>query len=477
MLPMGLFGNLFGKDPSKLLDRAEAQLGRGNAYKARQLVEEAREAAEGEAADGVAERAGRLEASCRAALAESALEEAGYMEEEGDFADAAEWIASALEHLDDEGRRLELRKRRKDLLARAKRAEQERLRPVMLEKPGSGGGAEGEEDAGPDTLETEVRFGTLVGTLDDEVADRYLHRPTPFQQAYVDLNEGRVEEALAGFDALAQADPGDAVVRLERGRCRLLLGDPAGAREDLEAAWPELGGRRLDSSGASVPSLWAEACLDAGDGQDPEAVIEGLADLAESAEDGGPDDPEIAALYGRALLLAGRPEGAAEHLATAAETFPGRQDLRYLLARAVAEAGGPEGRDRAIQVLETAIAPSCASGKCSKPPLHGPSVRLLQGLYLDRLEEVEGRSAEAAEGRLEELFSLVAREQQGRATLEDLGLLARFLRATGDPEEAERLEEEAEQLRASASTGPFSAVDTSAPAPMPTPGAGSKPVL
>ena len=506
---MGLLGRLFAKDPAKLLDRAEALLGRGNAYGARQLVREAREAADGAQADeGLAGRAAALELRCRGALAESALEEARFAEEEGDFADAAEWVASALEHVGEE-RRGELRKRRRGLLARAEEAERERRRPVMLDASpagaGTGGGADEEDEGetGPDTLETEVRFGTLVGTLRDEVADRYLHRPTPFQSAYVDLNEGRVEEALEGFDALAEASPDDPVVRLERGRCRLLLGDPTGAREDFEAAWPELGSDPLDSSGASVASLWAEACLEPGEGRDPEAVVERLADLADlSSGAGAPDDPELAALYGRALLAADRADDAVEHLVEAAERFRGRQELPHLLARALVASGGAEERGRAIRVLETAIAPSCASGTCSKPPLHGPSVRTLIGLYLDRIQDRIGdrvgdrigdssdepveerpegrpdRAVEAAVGRVEELFSLLAREQEGRATLPDLRLLARFLRVTGDPEEAERLEAEAERLEGGASTLPFSSVDTTGPVSVPGPGrAGSKPVL
>ena len=135
-----------------------------------------------------------------------------------------------------------------------------------------------------------MRFGALVGTLRDEVADLYLSRPLTFQKAHVDLNEGRLDEARAAYDQLVVADPDDAILRLERGRCRLMAGDPVGAREDLEAAWPALGDEPLDQQEKlSVPLLWAEACLEM---DDAEAVIQGLTDLAGFADGTEPANPD-----------------------------------------------------------------------------------------------------------------------------------------------------------------------------------------
>lgn len=292
---MGLFDKLFRKDPAAEVRRAEELLAAGRAYDALHAARRAEEAAAGPDGDAVRLRAREVEGTAREVLVASALEEADRAEADEDYDDAAEWVASALERLTAGGATpplaAELRRRHQGLRARAREAARQ---PLLLRREEED---EGGEPAGPDPLDLETRFGTLVGTLDEEVADRhYLHRPIPFQQAYVDLNEGRLEEARAALDALAAAEPDDAVVRLERGRARLLAGDPAGAREDFEAAWPALGDAPLDASGElSVPALWAGAALAAGE---PEAVAERLAELA--APDG--EDPQLLALRAQALL-------------------------------------------------------------------------------------------------------------------------------------------------------------------------------
>jgi predicted Zn-dependent protease len=292
---MGLFDKLFRKDPAAELRRAEELLAAGRAYDALHAARRAEAAAAGPDGDGVRLRAREVEGLAREVLVASALEEADRAEADEDYDDAAEWVASALEYLTSGGAApplaAELRRRHQGLRARAREAARQ---PLLLRREEEG---EGGEPPGPDPLDLETRFGTLVGTLDEEVADgHYLHRPIPFQQAYVDLNEGRLEEALAAFDALAAAEPDDAVVRLERGRARLLAGDPARAREDFEAAWPALGDGPLDAAGElSVPALWAGAALGAGE---PRAVAERLADLAGP----GGDDPQLLALRAHALL-------------------------------------------------------------------------------------------------------------------------------------------------------------------------------
>jgi tetratricopeptide (TPR) repeat protein len=390
-------------------------------------------------------------------LAESALEEARFAESEGDFEDAAGWVRSALEQLGDDDERVpELRKRSKRLRARAREAEQARAAGGLM-----GRREEEDEHQGPDPLELEVHFGTLVGTLRDEVADRYLHRGIDFQEAYVDLNQGRLEEARSSLDALADREPDDPVVRLERGRCRLLMDDFTGAREDFEAAWPELGDEPLDQAGVlSVPILWAEACLAQGDAA---AVVQGLAGLAGFAEGAAVEDPEIAVLYGRALLEDGADRGTGDEsladarafLVQAAERFPRRPDLSHMLAQVLDRQGEWE---RAISVLETAIAPSCATGSCSKPPLHAPSVRTLAGLYLAHGAEHE----EAPLERVGELLTLLVREQGGQAMPPDLRLLVRYQRASGLDDEAEETEAMLRRLEAQGTEVREAPVDTTA---------------
>lgn len=257
---MTLFHKLFGKDPRAELARGEKLLSSGRAYEAIQAVRRA-EGTHGFADDpGLRERGREVELRAREALVASALSEADRMAAEEEYDEACDWVDSALEHLEalarigaaDPDRAAELRRRRKALQGRSREAGRQSSLLRRFEDDG--------EPEGPDPLDVETRFGLLVGSLQEEVADLYLHRPLPFQKAYVDLNEARFADALAVLDALAAADPEDPVVRLERGRCRLETGDPAGALEDFEAAWPAFGDEPLDDAGElSLPALRAAA--------------------------------------------------------------------------------------------------------------------------------------------------------------------------------------------------------------------------
>lgn len=257
---MKLLDRLFPRDPRTELARAGELLGAGRAYQALQAVRRAEGAPSFASDPEFRERSRVIAGRAREALLASALTEAGRTEAEEEYDEAADWVESALEHLEalarlgagDPERTAALRRRRKALRDRSRRAARQ---PLLLRHF--------EEDAGPqgpDPLDLETRFGLLVGALHEEVADLYLHRPLPFQRAYVDLEEGRAADALAVLDALAAEDPEDPVVRLERGRCRLLTGDPAGAREDFDAAREALGDEPLDEAGElSIPALQEEA--------------------------------------------------------------------------------------------------------------------------------------------------------------------------------------------------------------------------
>lgn len=257
---MSLFDRLFRKDPRAEIARGEELLAAGRAYEAIHAVRRA-EAAPGFGDDpALRERARQAERRAREVLVASALAEADLMEADEEYDEAVDWVDSALEHLEalaragapDPGRAEALRRRRKALRDRRRDAGRQSSLLRRFEEDG--------EAEGPDPLDVETRFGLLAGTLHEEVADLYLHRPLPFQKAYVDLNEGRFADALAVLDALAAENPDDPVVRLERGRCRLETGDPEGAREDFDAAWPAFGDEPLDEAGElSVPALRAEA--------------------------------------------------------------------------------------------------------------------------------------------------------------------------------------------------------------------------
>ena len=227
--------------------------------------------------------------------------------------------------------------------------------------------------------------------LVEEVGDLYDQRPAAFRTAYIDLNEGRVTEALAAFEALAATVPADPVLQLELGRCRLMLGDPAAALADFEAVWETFGDDSIDLSGeVSLPGLWAEAKLALGDAS---SVLERLAPLAQPSA----DRPTLSYHYAHALLAVDSAETRG-FLASAASRFTGQPMFPYLLAGVLARSGD---RQEAIECLEMAIAPSCASGNCKTPPKHLPSLRALVALYLEE---------ESGAARVHQLLEFLARD-------------------------------------------------------------------
>lgn len=418
---MGLFGNLFRKDMEQELARVEGYLEREEPYKALELAGRLARSAD----EPHRQRARELEARAREALLGSILERATAAEAEGKLADAADWLEGALQRLDGEdprageiaGRLAALRQRIEDEAGEvwAERAEGPRRRPD------AGGGSQ---------VEAGDHYQALVAMLDEAVADRYEGRSPAFQQALVDLNEGRAEAALPVLDLAVEADPGDPIPRLERGRCRLVCDDPEGARTDFEAAWEELGDDPLDLSGTlSVPDLWADAVLAT---DQPTPVLERLAELAAP----GAGRPTLTESYATALLAAGRAEEARALLGRAVSRYPERPVFPFLLARALRACGEP---GLARECLETSVAPSCATGRCGAPRRHPPSLRLLAELQL-----AEGGRPE----RALELLTLLSQDQGGALTVRDLRLLADYQRQAGNEAAAGELVAEAERLAA-----------------------------
>lgn len=261
---MGWFSRMWKQDPTARIERAEELLAAGRAYEALVAARGSEERAargEAEAEAEVRRRARAVESRAREALVASALAEADRSEADEQYDDAADWVSAALEHAvriealaqqpsTDDARSSELRRRKASLRRRGRDAARQ---PSLMR------GFEEDERPGPDPLEVESRFGARVGELHEEVADLYLHRPLPFQKAFLDLEDGRLAEALAGLDGLIAEAPDDPVLRFERGRARLLSGDAEGAREDLERAREELGDEPLDVEGElSIPRLLAE---------------------------------------------------------------------------------------------------------------------------------------------------------------------------------------------------------------------------
>ena len=406
---------LFSKNWAKELDRAEDLLRRESLVRALEIAERAARKAE----PGVRERAAAIAFEARQALLASVLAKAAAAEAGGDLEDAADWLLAAVEQEPDAARRAELEARRQALLDRVEHAEgpwpkSTRTSPVVA----------GEAEP-PDV---EFQYETLTAMFGDETRALYEDRPVEFKQAVVDLNEGRTAAALEVFERLAEAAPEDPVVRIERGRARLLSGDPVAARSDFARAWQAFGETLPDANAAlSVPALWADASLAAGLASE---VVERLEPLASPAT----GDPELCRLYATALLGVGRLDRAVAHLEAALSVLPGDPDLNLLLAQALASAGDAE---RAIAGLELAIAPSCAAGGCRRPAAHLPSFRLLARLHLEHGEGPE---------RARELMARVANAQQGHLGSQDLEILAAYYEATGDDAAARDAASEARRL-------------------------------
>jgi tetratricopeptide (TPR) repeat protein len=417
---------LFRKDPAELLARAEKLIGRQEAVRTFELLAPLREDPDPE----VRARAAALEDRAHAAVLDAALERAADAESDGELAEAADWLSSALEHCQRSGERAELEGRRASLLTRA--AEKRQVSPGMRVWIPPSLDPEPEDGAEPDEEPIAGRpsgggYALLPELLTEEAAARYAGRPRRFREACRAIQEGRPEEAREALEELLAEAPEEPVYRLERGRCRLMLGDAAGARDDLEAVWPSFGDAPLDRAGQfSVPALWADALLDLGE---PEPILERLRDLARPAAGNVP----LIQPYFMALNLAGEVEAARDYLVEAAGFYPNDSQLAFGLAFIHAKLG--EART-AIAILERLVAPSFDG---SERPPEVAALRLLASLYLDEggpLDVVGGLLRRATEGRA------------GRLESEDYRLLARYQEAAGDAEGARRAEEAAERLEA-----------------------------
>jgi tetratricopeptide (TPR) repeat protein len=413
---------LFSKNWAKELDRAEDLLQRDMPVPALEIAERAASRAE----PGVRERAAAMVMGARKAVLASVLAKAVAAEAGGDLEDAADWLLAAAEQEPSAVRRNELEARRQALLDRAERAdgswpESAQTLTVIADEATA--------------ADVEFQYETLITTLGEETRALYENRPVDFKQAFVNLNEGRTAAALEAFERLAEAAPEDPVVRLERGRARLLSGDPEAARSDFTEAWEAFGETLLDTNTSLlVPALWAEASLAAGHASE---VAERLKLLASPAT----GDSELCRLYATALLGTGRVDRAVAHLEAVLSLQPGDPELNLLLAQALASAGDTE---RAIAGLELAVAPSCAGGGCSRPAAHLPSFRLLARLHLEHGEGPE---------RARELMALVANAQQGHLEPQDLEILAAYYEATGDSAAAKDAAGEAQRLAETSSGG------------------------
>lgn len=438
---MGFLNKLFGgSDPRNDLDRAAKLLDR-EPIKALDLARKAREASSG---PEVLRRADDLIVSARRAVIDKAVAQADRAEASDYLEDAAEWLATALEEAVGE-EKAELTARR-DLLLAGHHQQADEARRAALRKPFddlaaevADGVADSEDGHGGDPDEEGLRseidseidgaFDIHAGMLDDVLADRYYEQPESFRYAVVSLHEGKPEEALEILDALVAEAPEEPALRLERGKARLMQGHGDGARDDFDVAWRHLGDGHIDLAGnQSLPGLWAEASLEAGD---PESVIARLAEDSDPRQTG----VDVALPFARALMDAEKFDAARQYLEMAASVFPNTPDFAFLLSIVL---DGQGQRRQAIATLEGSVRPSCASGNCAAPPKHLPSLRALTRLLLEE-DEVEQARA---------YLMHVVQARGGRLGAEEHRLSADYFRRVGDEDKAQESEAAAKELAA-----------------------------
>jgi hypothetical protein len=412
---MSLLGRIFGKDPEKELEKAAGRLDRGEPFLALEAARRALEHGDPEQR----ERAEELAERARRALLSSALERSDAAAAEGAVEDAEDWLEAARNHAVGEAEEQQIETRADALEQRARESAAAAWRGPSPEGEGGEGGG----------VDAETHYEALLEMLDEGVADRWAGRPETFRTACFDLAEGRPQQALEALETLREESGDDAVLALERGRCRLLLGEEASARKDFETAWKELGDAPLDRAQTlSVPLLWADAALAAGDAGEVRDRLRGLAVP-------GQGDAELCHLYAQALVSCEAGESRS-YLGDCLRAFPGDPRFPHQLALLLVADGE---REVAVRCLEAATRQSCAGGSCAGPPRFHPSLRLLASLYLQGEESPE-------EAR--RLLDLIRLDRRGRLTLADLELEAAYHRAVGNEDTADQVAAVAEQLRA-----------------------------
>lgn len=422
---MGWLKKIFASDPLKELEKAERLLA--------DEPERALEMALAWTTEGSDETTAKLREftdRARQAVIQRALQRADSSEEEEYFGDAAEWLEAAIEHSEDGELKEQLTMRRKELMRKE----------LLLEEDGDIG-FEVHETVEATVLSPEMDhddfFDTVIDMLQDPVAIRYRKQGQQFRRLFGQFQHGEVEgleeslSALLESDGTYTPDTGTvAVVTLERGRLRLLLGQFTEARQDFEACWDAWGVDHLDlANHLSIPGLWAEACLGE---QSADPILDRLEDLAEPSQ----MRLDVMFPYAQALVIKERFEDAVPYLRDAMASFPSHQEFPQLYAMILAQTGKPE---EAIACLEMAIAPSCASGNCGAPPMHLSSLRLLLTLHLASGDDIQ---------RVKKLLSLLQEHTRGQLTAPDHRLMAAYYQKTDQQPAADLSLQRAEEIEA-----------------------------
>jgi thioredoxin-like negative regulator of GroEL len=369
---VGLFG---GFNAEKKLAKANEHLERGSFYEARSLFEEILGRENVDAMVRSQAKAGWRHA--RQGLIAGQQEEAERLIAAGDRETAADCLRTVLEIAGD------------DIEVPGSRARLEEIDPGSIRQSAADRIMSGIDEAArpeeiaPEEGEAVADFGqspddlfeVYMNAFSEEIATRYRAQGDAFRDAYLLLQQGNFEEAIAGFEKLPAPQANDSIVRLEMGQALLFAGkyDEALARIEGLSLPAELEYRRA----TMAASLLEQA------GRIDEAYAE-----AERLYRDNPKDVEAASIYADLLI---QKDQAAEALAIvkglimAGDPSP---ELVNLAARAYVAAGRvEEGRDLLEQSLENFFQGPGWRGQAPRFPL-GAARELFQ-LYIALNEEPE----------------------------------------------------------------------------------------
>jgi hypothetical protein len=265
--------------------------------------------------------------------------------------------------------------------------------------------------------ELKARLAILFDNYPEALRRGMIALGPTFAQAVLDLEEGRVQQALPALLALPDDAP---LVLHERARAADALGDPAAAARSWQAFARHAGGHHPIGAHHTA-ALLAQAQAQAGD-------LDGaFATLSEARK----ADPELASgLFASLLEARGDLAGAEALLRTMLQRHGAQPSIYLAIARVRLRA---DRRVEAMQALETSLRQSnCKPGSCGSRPPDLATHRLLAMLYLEDGLETE-RALELAD---------TARQLVQQPVWEDLYLAALVARTDGSielPALAERL--------------------------------------
>jgi len=424
---MGFLRSVLGKDWGAELDRAEALLEAGDAVQALEIARRARK--KGAA---LAPRAAKLAAVAMDGVRDLAIANSATAEAKGDLQDAIEWLDSAVLHESDDAARSEFALKIQQL--------RDRIDGLGVDESVSVGEIEQQIESADDLemgideagvgLDLQTSYEMLVDTVAEPLQSEYRSRAPEFQQALIDLNEGRAAAALEVLDPLAQESPDDGVLRLETGRARWFLGDGEGALADLDAAWSQLGDQGLDSvDRTTVSLLWAELAFELN--RDAE-VVERLRRLADLEGESRVGDCYF---FARALVDTESYEEAEPYLRSAMGRLPNSHEFKFLLTEVLREL---DREPEAVELLEEIVSVGCLVG-CSRDQIFPPAFWSLAGIYARTSGQLE---------RSRELLVMGTNFQSGQLKASNYSVMESYFEASGDRDSARRCAQEADRLMA-----------------------------